>query len=264
VTHDAALIRSSSTRCRSLTACELLVSVRDPEEAAIAVSAGVDVIDFKEPSRGPLAAVDPSVWQNAASRFPNQSLSAALGESDSAVSLAGQVPAGFRFAKVGPSWLKTVDELAAVWDRVSVELPPGVELVPVAYADHTNARCVGAEEVLERVIATGRQRWLVDTFCKDGRTLADHVSIERLTGLLTRAREAGVWVAMAGSIGLSDVMRLSEYGVTPDCWGVRGDVCRANSESSGEKNRDTTRRREGELDRDRIDKWLRAMGKCVS
>ena len=40
----------------------LLVSVRNAAEAEIALSAGVDLIDVKEPSRGSLGAADPAVW----------------------------------------------------------------------------------------------------------------------------------------------------------------------------------------------------------
>ena len=37
---------------------QLLVSVRDAAEALFAVAAGADLIDVKEPSRGPLGAPD--------------------------------------------------------------------------------------------------------------------------------------------------------------------------------------------------------------
>ena len=37
----------------------LLVSVRNVEEAQIAIAEGVDLIDVKEPSRGALGAADP-------------------------------------------------------------------------------------------------------------------------------------------------------------------------------------------------------------
>ncbi len=39
----------------------LLVSVRSAAEAEIALSAGADLIDVKEPSRGSLGAADPAV-----------------------------------------------------------------------------------------------------------------------------------------------------------------------------------------------------------
>lgn len=229
--------------------CQFLISVRDVYEAAIAAAAGPDVIDFKEPADGPLAAVNPSVWEAAAKRFPEQTLSAALGETESAIVLAAQVPTVFRFAKVGPSGLRTPEQLRQVWN--SLALSPQVELVPVAYADHDEARCVSVEEVLTSVIATRRRRLLVDTFCKDGRTLFDHLSVERLRAVLDRARAAGVWVAFAGSVRLADVIAIRSRGVLPDCWGVRGDVCQPSLGPG--------RRREGELDADRIATWCETL-----
>ena len=59
----------------------LLVSVRSLDEARVALEAGVDLIDLKEPARGPLGAVDlevvEAVSQFVASRVPT---STALGE----------------------------------------------------------------------------------------------------------------------------------------------------------------------------------------
>ena len=39
---------------------QFLASVRDVSEAAIALAAGADIVDLKEPSRGALGAVEPA------------------------------------------------------------------------------------------------------------------------------------------------------------------------------------------------------------
>ncbi len=225
---------------------ELLVSVRSREEAVLAARAGVDVIDFKEPSDGPLAPVQPHVWQAAVRELPAARLSAALGESSTAIELATFVPDSFRFAKVGPSGFQEISQLQQLWQ--SLPLPESVELVPVAYADHEQAGCCEASEVLRAVIACRRSRLLIDTFLKDGRSLTDHLSLTQLTNLLTQARAAGVWVALAGSIRLEQAECLHGLGIVPDCWGVRGDVCRYDD--------DTARRRSGGLDPDRLRWWI--------
>ena len=60
---------------------QLLVSVRDAEEAAIALLAGADVIDLKEPSAGSLGAVCPQVAAEVAECVDaERPLSIALGE----------------------------------------------------------------------------------------------------------------------------------------------------------------------------------------
>ncbi len=231
---------------------QLLVSVRSLDEAITAAAAGVDVIDFKEPRLGPLTPVDASVWDAAARSLPDAVLSAALGESDTAVGLAGRVPVTFRFAKVGPSGMRIPSQLKRLWRELP--LPSRVELVPVAYADHDTAACVDVEQVLDCVIAAGRKRLLIDTFGKDGRSLTDHLTPERLVKLLGRARTAGIWIALAGSLCLEQVQQLKQQGIFADCWGVRGDVCVADA--------DAARRRSGQLDAARVERWMRAFGRC--
>jgi uncharacterized protein (UPF0264 family) len=225
---------------------ELLVSVRSRDEAVLAARAGVDVIDFKEPSDGPLAPVQPQVWQAAERELPGAKLSAALGESSTAIELAAFVPASFRYAKVGPSGVPEISQLQHLWQ--SIHLPKSVELVPVAYADHEQAGCCAATEVLRAVIASGRSRLLIDTYLKDGRSLTDHLGVLQLTEILTEARVAGVWVALAGSVRLEQAECLHGLGIVPDCWGVRGDVCRYDD--------DAARRRSGHLDADRVRRWI--------
>lgn len=231
---------------------QLLVSVRSLGEARMAASAGVDVIDFKEPRFGPLAPVDARVWDAAARHLPDAVLSAALGESDTALDVASRVPATFRFAKVGPSGLRGGSEIDRLWR--ALPLRASVELVPVAYADHDAAACVDVEQVLDSVIASGRRRLLIDTFDKNGQSLTDHLPSERLVKLLRRARTAGVWIALAGSIRLDQFERLTQQGIIADCWGVRGDVCLTDA--------DVIRRRTGHLDAGRLDRWMRALRGC--
>ncbi|EMI55677.1 (5-formylfuran-3-yl)methyl phosphate synthase [Rhodopirellula sallentina] len=203
---------------------KLLVSVRNMHEAIQVADSGVDVIDFKEPKEGALAPVSPKIWHDAAAALSHHQLSAALGEKEDAASIAPEIPSTFRYAKVGPSGVRSRDCLRDLWD--SVELPPGVELVPVSYADHLPANCLAPADVLETVITTGQKRLLLDTFVKSGESLTDHVPVEQLAALVQTAHQAGIWLALAGSIRLSQVTRLHRLGVTPDCWGVRGDICR--------------------------------------
>lgn len=234
----------------------LLVSVRNLDEAEMVAKANVDVIDFKEPSSGALAPVAPEIWDLAASRFANLSLSAALGESDTAVDLACQVPAAFRFAKVGPSRTFTSEHLGKIWNQLP--LPPRVELVPVAYADNGAAECPDAMEILQLTKRQGRSRMLVDTFVKDGRGLLNHLSTTEIANLLREARSAGIWIALAGSLTLGEVKSLRDQKLIPNCWGVRGDVCIRPAETR------STIRRTGAIDRTRVAMWRNAIARTDS
>jgi len=242
-------VGSPQSTASGKTRCALLVSVRDLSEAKVATNGGVDILDFKEPRRGALAACDPSLWRSAVHAFPSMLLSAALGEGNEARMLAAQVPQGFRYIKVGPSGQQTTSVLTSLWDSVE-QATHGcstAELVPVAYADFHEAKCVTPGQVLDAVIASGRRRLLIDTFAKDGRSLLDHLTPESLRALLGRAREAGVWIALAGSVQLDSVHALAEQRIIPSCWGVRGDVCRDNDSVS--------QRRVGAIDKQRLARW---------
>lgn len=227
--------------------CDLLVSVRSLDEATIAIAGGADIIDFKEPLDGALAPVAPEVWQAAARAFPNRTLSAALGESESAARSARHVPDEFRYAKAGPSRTHTTERLGRLWKNL--DLPPSVELVPVAYADHLAAGCPGVDHILQLLCSQGRRKMLIDTFVKDGSRLTDHLGIDEIASLVANARRANVWIALAGSLRSDDVTEMIAGGILPDCWGVRGDVC---VETSGGNAMD---RRTGTLDPRRLGRW---------
>ena len=115
-------------------ATKLLVSVRDADEARLALGGGADLIDVKEPSRGPLGAADAATIERVstavAGRVPT---SAALGELRDHGPLA-TLPCGcVDYAKFGLSgcagdWTSPLRAALAA-------LPEGVVGVAVCYAD---------------------------------------------------------------------------------------------------------------------------------
>jgi len=236
--------------------CDLLVSVRSLAEAEVAIAGGADVIDFKEPLAGALAPVNSEVWRQAASALPGHTLSAALGECESAAGLAADVPPNFRYAKAGPSETHTTDRLGRLWN--GLDLPAGVELVAVAYADHDAASCPRVEQVMRLAISQGRRKMLIDTFVKDGSRLTDHLGTDELASLIAHARSAKLWIALAGSLQSNDAVELLARGISPDCWGVRGDVCVETSSGTAMD------RRTGTLDPRRIGRWTQLRDQASS
>ncbi len=209
---------------------KLLVSVRNRGELAAAIASGVDIIDLKEPSRGPLAPADAALWWYAASLWedlsPSSPLSAALGERADAIQIAGRLPSAFAFAKVGPSGCRSEGAMRDLWAIVRERLDDRIELVAVAYADFHAARSLQPETIFQLAAEAGFERCLIDTFGKDGRSTLDHLGIDGLASLANVAREAGLWWTLAGSIRVDCVSLLRQHAVLPDCFGVRGDVCR--------------------------------------
>ena len=120
----------------------LLVSVRDVDEADLALQAGVDLIDLKEPHRGAPGAVAPEIVRAAVElvdgRLPT---SAALGElTDWHPGVAAALPAGLNFAKLGLAGCAEFADWPQHWEAALAQLPTWVGSVAVVYADWPAAR----------------------------------------------------------------------------------------------------------------------------
>lgn len=218
-----------------LSNTQWLVSVRDLSEAKLAASYGVDILDWKEPRLGALAPVTEGTW-TAAANWANQTgcpvpLSAALGEGDVARSCSRYLPSDFHWAKVGAS--RTNPEgLQSLWSDVRRRLPKSVELVAVAYADARVAECPKPEVVFELAAVNGFKRVLIDTYSKESGSTLDWTG-GRLSELAQIAEQRGFWWALAGSIKLAEVQSLPRQKLPrPDCFAVRGDVCRGGRTST--------------------------------
>lgn len=216
----------------------LLVSVRSGREAALALQAGVHLIDVKDPRRGSLGAASLHVWQEVAERVQQQvPLSLALGElAELDVSVCTSVPGAYAYAKVGlagcarTSWQRRLTE---AWSR----LPHGVQPVAVIYADWQRALAPPPEDVLALAAEAGCRAVLIDTAIKDGTTLLAHCRWAELAALLNAARSQMVEaVVLAGSLMPADITAV--LPLAPDYIAVRTAAC--------------TGGRNGPLDADRL------------
>lgn len=208
----------------------LLVSVRSACEAEIALAGAAALIDVKEPARGSLGRADDetiaAVVRVVASRRP---VSAALGE----LTDGGAAPAdpGVQFVKWGLAGSARHDWRRQLTQRLQQPRP---QAVIAAYADW---QCAAAPPVQD-VVAFACQRpgnvLLLDTHCKDAATLSlrrrptllDWIAPADVIDICRRCREAGVRVALAGSLGPAEIEAL--LPAAPDWFAVRGAVCDAN------------------------------------
>lgn len=219
---------------------EVLVSVRSAEEAAAALAGGADIIDVKEPHRGPLGAADAAVIRDIAAVIGSRPLSAACGELAEWNGVAADLPAG-ALAKIGPAGLAFA-AWSARWDAWRQALPPQVSPVAVAYADYAAANAPDPRAIAE--FAAGRTSWLlIDTWDKTGGGLFDVVARDVLREWLRIAREGDLQIALAGALRREQWVLLSE--LRPNVVAVRGAVCR------GERVGD----RLGALDAARVREW---------
>jgi uncharacterized protein (UPF0264 family) len=203
----------------------LLVSVRSAAEAEAALAGGAALIDVKEPRHGSLGRAEDwiisSVLQTVAGRRP---VSAALGElREGREPYAGS---GLAFVKWGLSGCNTLDwrsRLAREAERLA-QTTPDCRLVAVAYADWQRAAAPTPAEVCRFARELPAGAFLIDTWKKDGTTLLDWLSVREVTRLAEFCRSAGVALALAGTLGKTEIVALKP--LAPDWFAVRGAVCR--------------------------------------
>lgn len=199
----------------------LLVSVRNAVEADIAASCGADIIDAKEPRRGSLGPVDgqtlTEIIQRVAGRKP---VSAAGGELLDHPPIT--LPTGFEYIKIGLANARSrntwPDMLASRFQTYDRARP-----VAVAYADYQRAGSPPVNEVLDWAQHHRAAGFLIDTAVKDGAGLFGWLTSRDLSTLITAARKADIFVALAGSLSgesLEKALRLE-----PDIVAVRGAAC---------------------------------------
>jgi uncharacterized protein (UPF0264 family) len=232
----------------------LLVSVRSEDEARAALDGGAAIIDVKEPSRGSLGMAPCSVWRAVREAVPPTTIvSVALGELNDWIvrrrrTIEGTDWDGIGFRKLGlgqadPCWRDQWRELRERFRGESSDRPGGAPLwVAVAYLDWEAARAPDPESVIGEAAAIGDCLGvLFDTWDKSRRIEYDRKAVR----WIVRAKEAGRFVALAGSLGEAAIRRLRP--LNPDIFAVRGAACRG-----GDRN--------APVDRDRVARLAEAVG----
>lgn len=213
----------------------LLVSVRDPAEAAEAVAGGAGVVDVKEPARGPLGAADAdtaaAIAGVVAGRVPWTlacgELAAGGGAAGAAVAAAvaalgpGATPPAA--AKAGPAGL-SLGAWRAEFAAFAAALPEETEPVAVAYADWGRAAAPAPADLVAAAALAGCRVLLVDTCDKSAPGILAPATVAMLTGWIAAARSTGMAVAVAGRLATGDIARVASLGV--DVVAVRGAACR--------------------------------------
>jgi len=202
----------------------LLLSVRSADEAEIACAAGADLIDVKEPDRGPLGAADGSVIADVVLRVAERvPVSVALGELTDGVTLAPQLGRRVQYAKFGLAGAARLDDWVARWQAAINALPPAVSPVAVAYGDWQSAAAPDPWEVLAQGVQLGCKALLLDTFDKLGGPLNEHLAADELRRLIAAAGDCGLLSVVSGGLGMAEVELMAR--LSPDYIGVRGAAC---------------------------------------
>ncbi len=219
---------------------KLLISVRDANEARIALLGGVDLIDIKEPRRGSLGAASLHAIQEIAHAVGQQvPLSAALGEL--ADWHAGSeereaLPSQLAFAKFGLAGCAVLPDWQMRWRKAYASLraeSPAQDTpaaVAVAYADWIDALAPPPDHVLDLAIEQGAAALLLDTHGKRRGTILAHLSLAAVQAFIETAARHGILSVIAGSLGMPELRAI--LPLRPDYVAVRGAAC--NGERTGE------------------------------
>ncbi|MFO0011725.1 MAG: (5-formylfuran-3-yl)methyl phosphate synthase [Planctomycetota bacterium] len=215
----------------------LLVSASEQGEWDLAIRAGVDWIDLKNPRNGPLGRPDFAVACEFADRMrdlPDHRWSLAGGELRDWNPIADRGFGGLLGDRGCIKWAlagcANGDEWREKLSACLLALPGANQAILVHYADHPACAAPPWESVLQAACDAGMRYILIDTAIKDGRSLMDHLSQDLLRCHAEEARSLGLEVAIAGSLRLDQLPMAGNVGAS---WvGVRGAVCRHADRSS--------------------------------
>ncbi|MEJ1160808.1 (5-formylfuran-3-yl)methyl phosphate synthase [Prosthecomicrobium sp. N25] len=198
---------------------KLLVSVADPAEAILALDAGADLIDAKDPAAGALGALpEATIRAIVAAVAGRRTVTAVIGDHedpgaalDAAARVAGT---GVDMVKVGlfpgPGRARLVADLGRA-------LAPQARLVGVLLADRNPDLAL-----VPAAAEAGFAGMMLDTAGKAGGLLT-LMGLDRLAEFVALARRHGLMAGLAGSLRVSDIDRLAPLGA--DLLGFRGGLC---------------------------------------
>jgi uncharacterized protein (UPF0264 family) len=211
---------------------KLLVSVVDADEARLAVEAGVDIIDVKNPAEGALGAPGPRVLERVRELVPpERPVSAAIGDlpylpGTAALAALGAARSGAAYVKVGLWGASRTAEAVAVLRAVRDALDRDTAVIAAAYADaeRVPGRPLPPGDLVEASRGAGVDGCLLDTAVKDGRGLFEWLTPDALETLVADGHAAGLEMALAGALRAEELSLVRSTGA--DIAGVRAAACR--------------------------------------
>ena len=200
---------------------QLLASVTNKAEAMLAMSAGADIIDLKNPAAGALGALPLAVIEEIVAAVDGlKPVSATIGDLPMQPALLldavrKTAVADVDFIKIG---FFEDNNVAACLEALGSLATDGISLVAVLFADRSPD--LG---LLPQLRDSGFYGVMLDTCIKDGRNLLDHMSLADLQAFTLQARSHHLYSGLAGSLHISHVAELA--ALQSDYLGFRGALC---------------------------------------
>lgn len=214
----------------------LMVSVVSAAEARQAMTAGVDLLDIKNPAEGSLGAQPPRVITEIKKIAPgNIEVSAAIGDmpnlpGTAALAALGAATCGVDYIKVGLRGPRSKAEAKLLLHEVQDAVREfNLSIIAACYADYKRAGSLNPECLPGLALSAKIRGCLVDTAIKDGHTLFDFMNPDALRLIVEQAHAAGLLFGVAGALRAQDLSLLMDIGV--DVAGLRTAVCRDGNRS---------------------------------
>ena len=227
---------------------KLLVSVVDNEEALEAVEGGADIVDVKNPGEGSLGANFPWIIKEIRrSVSQHVEVSATIGDmpnlpGTAALAALGAAEAGADYVKVGLLGPRTCGEATFLMKclcKAVKDFNPETGVIAAAYADFRDIGSISLSDLPKVASASGADGVLVDIENKRDRKLFDYIEEKEINYLVERSHDLGLSVALAGLLGIEDVVRCFNLGV--DIFGVRRSACEGGDRVRGRVRREYVR-----------------------
>jgi uncharacterized protein (UPF0264 family) len=198
-----------------------LASVTSAEEARIALAGGAELIDAKDPARGALGALSPSLISAIVKAAAGRALvSATIG--DLPANPAIVVPAAQATAGAGVDIVK-----AGFFSREgmaeTIAALGGAGLGRVRLAAVLMAGRVSELEFMAQFAQAGFSVVMLDTADKSAGALTQVLAPARLKAFVQSAHAHGLVAGLAGSLRIEDIAGLAS--LEPDILGFRGALC---------------------------------------
>ena len=228
---------------------ELLVSVKNKSEAIIALEAGTDILDIKDPNNGSLGMANAATIQSIINLIPLDypvKTSIALGELDDwpkkENSITAPIPHYLNeatFLKVGPGqsknlnhWFDNLLDFVLDFRQAGIDRPAWIavlyaeNLQETLFKESTNSQI---DQLALNLNENDFAGLLIDTGNKSEGNLCSHVNIEQLKLITKSLKSQNLLCSLAGRLSIEDIGNLIEQKITPDYYAVRSAVCSKNN-----------------------------------
>ncbi len=203
----------------------MLASVNSVAEALLVLSAGVDIIDLKQPALGALGALDIATVKQIVAEIDGRCpVSATIGDLPMQPdpvfnAVKAMAETGVDYIKIGffpgDDWHATIKKLAALTGQNHA-------LIAVLFAD-----AQPDFSVISLLKGAGFTGVMLDTMDKQKGSLTQLMANMDIAQFVTQAKARQLVCGLAGSLSLEDIAELLPYQA--DYLGFRGALCQENN-----------------------------------